>query len=317
MLNVHSTRLFPKDLGANQYKLTGIAARCDWIVFSDKVEPTTHLVKRRAGNQPKTVYLSFRWQRAALRFFVETVLPQIGHPFILVSGSEDVTIPNQIDHRMPQFSPQDRDDVKTILDSPYLSAWVAENLDDDSHPKLHPLPLGLVHNEKPFIRELVSVPESPALSARPLAALCGHRVRSGPQWDARRQVTELVQSDWSEWCTLLESDVSEHAFSELIEGHSFVICVEGGGIDPSPKAWLTLLHGAIPIIRKSALSKAYAHLPVVFVDDWSSDAVSFEKLGRWKQQYAPFFDQAGLRRSVLKRLSSDYWWSYVLTCGNS
>lgn len=317
MLNVHSTRLFPKDLGANQYKLTGIAARCDWVLLSDKTEPLTHLVKRRAGEEPRTIYLSFRWQRAALRVFVQTILPQIRHPFILVSGSEDVTIPNQIDRRMPAFSQQDRDDVNSILESPFLTAWVAENLDDDSHPKLHPLPLGLIHNDTPFIRELVTIPEAPPVSDRPLTALCGHRVRSGPQWDARRTVTELAKSDWSDWCDLLEDDVSEQTFSARIERHSFVICVEGGGLDPSPKAWLTLLHGAIPIIRKSALSKAYAHLPVVFVDDWSSNVITLEKLARWKEQYRPFFDQPGLRRSTLKRLSLDYWWSYVLACGDS
>ena len=312
MLRIHSTRLFPKDLGADQYRLTGIAARCDWVVLSDKTAPQTHLIKQRGGTAPKTVFLSFRWQRAALRFFVETVLPQITGPFILVSGSEDTTIPNQTDARMAPFDQQDRADVDTILSHPLLTAWVAENLDEASHPKLHPLPLGMVFNEDPPIREMVAIPSPPPLSERPLKALCGHRVRSGAQWETRRKVADLAASEWSDWCTRLEEDVTERAFIDQIERHAFVICVEGGGLDPSPKAWLTLLHGAIPIIKRSALDNAYRHLPVAFVDDWTADALSAELLKRWHQEFTPLFDEAGLRRAMHKRLGLDYWWDYIL-----
>jgi hypothetical protein len=312
MLRIHSTRLFPKDLGADQYRLTGIAARCDWVVLSDKAAPQTHLIKQRSGTAPKTVFLSFRWQRAALRFFVGTVLPQITGPFILISGSEDTTIPNQTDARMAPFDQQDRADVAAILGHPLLTAWVAENLDHASHPKLHPLPLGMVFNEDPHIREMVAIPKPPPLSERPLKALCGHRMRPGAQWEARRKVADLAASEWSDWCTRLEEDVTEHAFIDQIEQHAFVLCVEGGGLDPSPKAWLTLLHGAIPIIKRSALDKAYKHLPVAFVDDWTTDALSRELLKRWHQDFTPLFDQAGLRRAMHKRLGLDFWWDYIL-----
>lgn len=36
----------------------------------------------------------------------------------------------------------------------------------------------------------------------------------------------------------------------LMQSHAFVLCAEGGGVDPSPKAWQAILHGAIPIIRR-------------------------------------------------------------------
>ena len=107
--------------------------------------------------------------------------------------------------------------------------------------------------------------------------------------------------------------MSEDEFTRLIEQHAFVLCVEGGGIDPSPKAWLTLLHGAIPIIKRSALDSAYEHLPVVFVEDWSEEALSLTRLKRWRDELVPLFDQSGLRRSVQNRLGLDYWWDYILT----
>ena len=313
MLSIHSTRLFPKNLGADRYEITGIATRCDWIVLSDKVEPQTHLVQRSGTQPPKTVFLSFRWQRAALQFFVESVLPQLTVPFVLVSGSEDTTIPNQVDARLEPFSAQDRQNITSILAHPNLRYWVTENLDDASHPKLKPLPLGIVFNDDPKIRELVPIPDLPPLMDRPLRALCGHRIRAGDQWNTRRQVTELSESSWQEICTTLRYDVSETAFIRQVENHSFVICVEGGGLDPSPKAWLALLHGAIPIMKHSALDAAYERLPVIFVDDWNYDTVTTEKLLNWRVRMEPYFDQPALRRTVLKRLSLDYWWNYILS----
>ena len=313
MIEIHSTRLFPKDQGAAQYRLTGIAKRCDWIVLTDKAAPHTHVIKRSRGTPPKTIFLSLRGQRAALRFFVEKVLPQLTAPFTLVSGSEDTTIPNQIDARMEVFNAQALEDVATILNHVHLKAWVAENLDDASHTKLHPLPLGMVFNDEPYVRDLIAIPPPSPLSERPLKALCGHRVRPGDQWEARRKVSALAKHAWGDRCTVLETDLSEESFINLVSDHTFVICVEGGGIDPSPKAWLALLYGAIPIIKQSALDGAYGRLPVAFVDDWTDNALSIERLMRWKEDLSPFFDQPGLRRSVLKRLGVNYWWDYIVT----
>lgn len=96
-----------------------------------------------------------------------------------------------------------------------------------------------------------------------------------------------------------------------IERHAFVLCVEGGGVDPAPKAWSVLLHGAIPIIRRTALAPAYAHLPVVMVDEWTTDRLTPERFVHWRDELVQWFDDPELRREVLYRLSSDYWWSLI------
>ena len=54
------TRLFPKNLGADKYVLTGIAKKCDWVVLSDTQSPKAHLIKNLPGNYPKTIFLSLR-----------------------------------------------------------------------------------------------------------------------------------------------------------------------------------------------------------------------------------------------------------------
>ena len=98
-IEVHSTRLFPKFQGAQAYVPTGIAARCDWVVLSDDEKPHTSLLRRVDTRSPRPVFLSMRSPFEALNFFHDEVLPAIEAPFVLVSGSEDVTIPNQLDLR--------------------------------------------------------------------------------------------------------------------------------------------------------------------------------------------------------------------------
>ncbi|MEN9063000.1 hypothetical protein [Ponticoccus litoralis] len=36
-----TTRLFPKAGGADRYRISGLAARCDWVVLSDTQPPVT------------------------------------------------------------------------------------------------------------------------------------------------------------------------------------------------------------------------------------------------------------------------------------
>lgn len=103
----------------------------------------------------------------------------------------------------------------------------------------------------------------------------------------------------------------EADFMAALEAHAFMLCVEGGGLDPSPKAWSALLHGAIPIIRDSPLVPAYARLPDVVVADWHEGALCPAKLARWHAALRPWFDDPDARREVLHRLSGDYWWRLI------
>ena len=250
MLEVHSTRLLPRFQGADKYVITGIAAKCDWVILSDYELPHIHIHKNKQVGNPTTIFLSLRYHQRALQYFTETILPTIKSPFTLVSGSSDATMPNQIDQRWAPLNDQNRGCVDMILKHPQLHHWAAENADDVSHPLMSPLPLGLVYSDAPKIREFMPVPKVPRLADRPLKILCGHRVRDGAQWEPRKVISKTAKRDWSSFTTVLDEDVAEDEFLNLIQRHSFVLCAEGGGLDPSPKAWQALLHGAIPIIRK-------------------------------------------------------------------
>jgi hypothetical protein len=308
-IDVLSTRLFPKNHGATGYELTGIAARCDWVVLSDEQEPRVTLVRRVAA-APRHVFLSLRSPFVALSFFAREVLPLIQSPVILVSGSEDVTVPHQVDRRWAPFDAQQQSVLRGLLADARISHWFAENLDERCHFKLSPLPVGMVFPQ-PGACHRLAIPAVPPLGSRRLRALCGHRVREGAQWDLRRGVSQLCRDDFAAVCTILKDEVPESRFVELVEQHAFVICAEGGGLDPSPKAWQALLHGAIPVIRRSAQSQAYARLPVAYVEEWAPGALSLHLLQSWRDRLLPEFDDPVRRRAVLQRLSIDYWWALI------
>lgn len=304
MPEVLTTRLFPKGQGADAYRITGIAARCDWVVLSDTAEPQVHVVRRCPGT-PRTVFLSLRAPVPALEHFANSVLPLLTRPFVLVSGSEDVTVPNQRDRRWPPFDDGQRALVARILAHPLLRRWHAENLDDGDDPRFAPLPLGRV-----FVDGVIPADPGPPppTAGRPLRMLCAHRIRDGAQWEPRRVVSALCRGAWRDLCTVLEQDVPEHEFVQQLRRHAFVLCVEGGGLDPSPKAWQAIEHGAIPIILRTPLGPAYADLPVAFVPAWEAAAIDAALLAEWSARFAPAHDVAAARAQTLHRLTLDYWW---------
>ncbi len=306
---LHSMRLFPKLQGATAYGLSGIAARCDWVLHSDMHPPFTHLHRAQNTDAPLHIFLSLRNPFAALTAFESDVLPKLHKPFVLVSGSEDCTLPRQVDQRWRSFSDTERRTIAAILAHPLLVHWFTENLDDDSDPRFSPLPTGMVYPEAPPTMRSLKSP--PTIHDRPLQVLCGHRSRIGPQWDLRRAVTAYAQTDWASFCTIPVRDQPEADFLALMQSHTFVLCVEGGGLDPSPKAWQAILHGAIPIVRKTGTYKAYSQLPIAFVDSWQADSLSPARLLEWRENLAAFYDLPALRSQTMARLGLTYWWDQI------
>jgi len=308
-----STRLFPKFKGADAYALTGIAARCDWVVSSDRSEPYIEDRLRTEVVDVRTVFVSLRSHERALEHFLDVVLPQLTSPFVLVTGSEDVTLPNQTDKRWPVLSLTLRDRLLALLDNPLLLRWFCENLDEAVHPKLEALPLGMVFPAASTDMEL-AVPDWGEPEARHRRILCAHRVRDGAQWEVRKRVTALAKSHWASFVTILEDPVSEAEFEELIRAHAFVLCVEGGGLDPSPKAWQTLLNGAVPIVRQSPVVAAYSEFPIIQVDAWRPGALTSEKLDRWLEDHFRSGRLKARRNEVLEKLGLDHWWGRIEAC---
>lgn len=306
---MHNTRLFPKNLGAAAYELTGVAGRCDWAIMSDN-NTGDFYIHGDLSQPPRTVFLSMRGFFESIPYFYEDILPIIGSPFILITGSEDLTIPNQIDKRWRAFRPDEKEMINRILEDERLVHWFAENR-DVVLPKMSTLPIGYVFSDQQNNPVAVEAQLRLPVTDRPLRALCSHRTRPGPQWETRRQVTKLCAESFGDLVTVVNQEVSDAEFLGLIEEHAFVLCVQGGGIDPSPKAWTAIANGSIPIITSSPLDDAYSQLPVAFVDGWDEHSLSEIKLREWIRKLAPYYDIPEMRLEVLERLQLDYWWKQI------
>jgi len=302
-----TTRLFPRNLGAQNYRITGVADRCDWVVLSDRKHPKNHMHRRVDTDHPRFIFLSLRDPFHAIRYFCEQILPKLTKPFVLVSGSGDATVPRQIDQRWRRFDNQERTLIDRLAHHPLLIRWFAENLDATPYPVMVPLPVGLVFPDR--LPHPITPPRLEAIGTRPNQVLCGHRIRPGPQWYTRRRITRLAETHWATFCTPLETEVSEDKFWRIARQHNFILCAEGGGLDPSPKAWEGILQGAIPIIRTSPLKSAYQELPVAFVDAWQPDAITPEKLQRWAEDARAIWGRG--TEHVMDRLSLNYWWQRI------
>jgi hypothetical protein len=309
-LNIQNIRLFPKLRGAAAYNLTGIAARCDWVMMTDGAERKFDVFMRgNPARQPRTVFVSLRSFYASLPFFYHEVLPKISDPFVLVTGSEDITIPNQLDKRYRPFNAQEFEIINRIINDERIIHWFVENRDAPL-PKTSSMPIGYVVDERSSCK--VPIPEIRVpVCARPLKVLCAHRIREGRQWQTRKEVTQLCNDHFADISTIVTKELSPSEFESKVQAHPFVLCVQGGGLDPSPKAWFSLLHGSIPIIKSSALDDAYGELPVVFVDEWDASCLSIARLRAWREQLAPYYDLDSKRQQTVQRLSIDYWWSKI------
>jgi len=306
---MHNTRLFPKGRGADSYRLTGIAERCDWAIMTDYANSEVS-IRGDVSKQPRTVYLSLRSYFRAISYFYEEILPRINGKFVLVSGSEDLTIPNQIDARWKPFDLSEKRLITRIIEDERLIHWFAENR-DEALAKMSTLPVGYTFIDGPSNVVEIESPETRIVD-RPLRVLCANRVREGTQWDVRRNLTRLCRERFQQLSTVITEDIPEPTFKRQVRRHPFVLCAQGGGMDPSPKAWFCIANGSIPIITSSVLDDAYSQLPVVIVDAWDDGCLSLEKLHGWVDAYAPHYDNDKLRAMVLHRLSIDYWWDKII-----
>ena len=309
-IQVQNTRLFPKNRGAHAYQLTGIAARCDWVLLTDGASGRLDTCLRgELTRQPKTVFVSLRSFFDSIPFFYEHVLPKITDPFVLVTGSEDVTIPHQLDARWRKFSSREREIIHRIIEDRRVIHWFAENR-DESLAKMSTLPVGYVFEDCSSDKLSIEQTES-RVADRPLKVFCAHRIREGLQWEPRRRASRLCLDQFKDFTTVATEELSAEDFRKQVRSHPFTVCVQGGGLDPSPKAWFSLVNGSIPIIQSSVLDDAYSQLPVAFVDDWDASCLSIEKLARWRDELSPYFDHPELRAKVLYQLSLDYWWEQI------
>lgn len=286
----------------------GLARACDWVVYCERrqcqdVEEAS-LLQRDHGELPSTVFVHARL--GAMRFFLACVLPRLSRRFVLITGNADSTVPVQVDQRWQPWSATAMGSTFThVLQHPLLVHWFAENLDTSDVPRLSPLPTGDYNPHKATTRPI-------NLSKLPLRVLCVNRVHSdSPEWGKRRRVLALCNSTWKAFADA-PGPIDPDEYSNTLARYPFTMCVQGGGLDPSPQAWQAIMAGSIPIMEYSPLFDAYARLPVAWVPGWKKRTLSTAQLERWLGELREYYEDPQLRRQTLFLLTEKYWWSEVM-----
>lgn len=290
-----NTRMSFRNLGAPT-----LAHYCDWSI-------TDFGFHGDLGVQPRTIFVTPRYTH--LHAFFKEYLPQVGAAtrFVLVMGAVDLTVPRQVDRRAASF---ERTNVETWFESmvhdPRLVRWYANNVDAENCV-IVPIPCGTSgrYGGCPSVR-LAPFRAPVSLEGKPLRALCMHRIRVGPQWHRRRSVTAVACERWQD-AVDVRSEVPLKQFFDTLKQYQFTICVSGGGLDPSPKAWVAMLAGSIPIIERSSIAPAYRNLPVAWVERWSPDCISRACLERWRADLRAQYEDPELRSRVVDQLGMGHW----------
>jgi hypothetical protein len=233
-------------------------------------------------------------------------MPYLAKPTLLLTW--------QVDLRYQEVKGWNDTMWEAMVNDPRVAhVWVS-HLDVAPSPRVSPLPVGL--NPREFRSEdaVWSKQSKPParIMDRPLKVLvCGRlHAEHGQQFATRRRVHDICTSSWAGVCDA--KAVPARSFVSAIRRYPFLVCAHGGGLDPSPKAWTALISGVIPIMRRHpALEALYHGLPVVFVEGWGDDAITPEKLRRWREELAPHFEELSLWARVVEKTTDGYWWKLV------
>lgn len=254
------------------------------------------------GNNLNTIYLQF----GQVNSFVESMLPHITTPFIVITGYDDN------DTREPIF--------QSILNHPLLIKLYSQNC-FEIHPKLHSLPIGLdyhtlsVHNPNQTWSKITPLTPKEQewqilhlkKTMRPLnntiPKVCTNFHHSMSEPELRRERREpiyryLYDKDYMLW--LPQSD--RLSFYKILDHFAFCLCPIGNGYD-TYRLWETVVLGRIAIVQRiKDFGSMYDDLPIIQVDNWED--INEEYL---QEKYNEVVRKLDNNEYKLEKLTLKYW----------
>ena len=286
----------------NKVDNTYLPYKCDWNYANYKLIGDE-------TKQPKTIFIKVEFIEAFYNSYYKKI--EKDTKFIIISGGGDATTPNNIDVRYKNLKMIENNKliISEILKDDRLIHWYAENC-DELLDKLSAIPTGVINNNNlnKFYNSQLTLKKQINFNNK-INVLCCHRVRDFTP--LRKKVDELCNNEWKSIVTHKKS-ILQDKFLDEISKYTFMLCVQGGGLDPSPKAFEAIIAGVIPIIKKSdGVYSAYKDLPVVFIDDWIPSEITENKLNNWLATMRKYYEDEKLRKETLYKLSDEYWWKYI------
>ena len=303
---------------------TGFQSRCSWVIVN-------RANFRGWGDMdvdPKTIFV----RTDHMLFFYEKILPCLSNRFVLLIGDHDHTFPRQLDDRFPVDL--NHSTFLSLIHDPRIVHIFSEHLDQRHDKYITPIPRGINPGEfpsnhskpglqgqrdgdylYPYWNRNISFDDKKfkdkILRIDRLRHVPGNNITT---WLDRHIVLMLCGHEWTEFCS-----AGFYAPSQPLEFHyylnqfSFVLCIHGGGVDPNPKLWQTLIAGSIPVMAHFAGDIMYKDFPIAFIDgnEWKNESVTRAKLDKWLVELRPYYEDPVKREIVLEKLTSAYWWKKV------
>lgn len=216
-------------------------AHCDFIF--DETRQSLNPYKVKNGN---TIFVKTDFLPA----FFSKIHPRIKEKYILITHNSDFSMTEK---------------YSKFLEDDKIIAWFAQNVENYSHLKLHPLPIGLAnkywsHGNVNLINEMMQI--APNLEKKILLYM---NFLIATRVNERSMVADMFREE--PYC-VIESPKEYGAYLTDLAQSKFVLSPRGNGLD-CHRTWESLLMGAIPIVKTSSLDPMYEDLPVLIVGDWN------------------------------------------------
>jgi len=210
-----------------------------------------------------------------LKFFVLQILPKINNTFVLLTGDSDMCVPKEA---------LTNSESATLINSPYLLKWFAQNTQIQRHEKIIQLPIGLDYHtisNDPNCNYNWKTDGEGRLPKDQEGILINLRQQMKPFYDRN----PLIYVNFTP--TNDRFGQRKNAFDQIpnallfinqsftkrtqnwnnITQYTFVLSPFGNGMD-CHRTWEALCLGAIPIVKAANFQKMFEDLPVLIVNDW-------------------------------------------------
>ena len=209
---------------------------------------------------------------SAVPFFYKTILAQLTHKIILVTGDGDETCPTDV---------LTNEELLSLIESDMIIHWFSQNCVELTHSKLSQIPIGLnyhtmARNNHAWGEKISSLNQENMLEniknkskpfhERIIKAYSNFHFSMSTKFGYDRiDAVEKINKN----LVYYEENIIERKHTwEKQSDYAFVISPHGNGLD-CYRTWEALCLGCCPIVKSSALDPLYEDLPVLIIKDWA------------------------------------------------
>jgi len=209
-----------------------------------------------------------------LKWFLVEVLPKIKNKFVLVTGDSDLCVPKEA---------LNNKETSTLINSPYLLKWFAQNTQIQRHEKIVQLPIGLDyhtisndpnynwktdgegHLPKDQEEILINLRQQMKPFYERAYTIYVNFTLANDRFVQRKKSLEQIPN---ELLCVNQSFTKRTENWKFLTQHAFVLSPFGLGMD-CHRTWEALCLGAIPVIKAPNFQKMFEDLPVLIVNEWN------------------------------------------------